>query len=948
MIDLERPSTLAFGPTNERRRELPRECAFTASTSASEPALSYRLFSLLLALALGADSFAGAALDATFSSRGAQLDVDGTEVSMFVAAIGRDGAPIRLDRGTPEIDGAEVRTSIAAGVVEWWRQLAAGLEHGVTIDVRPPGDGALRVEVQASGLSPRLRTDDEIEFVHDGEVRMTYAHLVTLDADGARVPSHMEVANGRVVLSIDDDHARYPLVIDPLLVVEEATLRAPTAVFNDRLGESIGITADGTRVITSGITSRVFRRSGTSWTLEATLVGGTTVAISPDGTRAIVATNLATRFFVRAGTSWTMEANLGALDVVGAALDLDGSRAVIARSSSYELYARSGASWTRESSGAGGTTVVAVAITRDGSRAFIGQPDENTSRGLVLELVRTGTTWAAGQTLTSATNAAYDNFGESLAISADGTRLAVGATERNGLTPGAGFAEVFVRSTTWARESVLNAIGGGASRDYMGSGVGISSDGRMIVVGAPGVGADRGRILAFGRTGSSWSQDQSFTPAGLSDDDDFGTSVAMADAERVVVGSPGDRIGTTTNAGTAYVLRIGGAPGTSCGGDAECAGGFCTDGVCCGSRCDGNCESCSAAGACVPAPSTTVCRASAGLCDPVAERCDGTSGTCPADARAAAGTTCRAVAGTCDVAETCDGSSAACPADTRVAADTECRAASGLCDRPEVCDGSSPACPAPGASGALASGTTCREPTGVCDLREVCDGTSPTCPGDVFLSAGTSCGGMPGTCVSVGTCNGTSGGCLGSAMLPSGAVCLAASLANPCDIDDLCDGSSTVCVPRFATADTVCNDLLTGVCDAPDLCTGTSADCAPTFLSGTECRAASAPCDNAEVCSGSSPVCPPDTVEAAGMSCRVSVDSTCDPVEVCDGVAASCPADENTCVDAGAIDGGLADAATDAGPPVVASGCGCRAGRSGPSGLWILGIAVLVLRRKRG
>lgn len=903
--------------------------------------MSYRPFVALLSLALFSDAFAPAALGATFSSEGALLRVPGGDAAMFVAAIGRDGAPLALERHAPDIDGNEARTSLATGIVEWWRSLANGLEHGVTIDARPPGEGALRVDVVASGLSPRLRTDDEVALLADGAVRMTYSHLVTLDADGARVPSHMEVAHGRIVLAIDDAHARYPIVIDPLLVLEEASLRAPTPVFNDRLGERVSITADGTRVITSGITSRVFRRSGTSWMLEATLPRGTAVAITPDGTRAIVATNLATNILVRSGTTWTMERNLGALDVVSAAMDLDGTRAVIARSSSYEIHARSGTTWSRETTGAGGRNVVGVAISRDGGRAFIGQPSENTSRGLVLELVRTDTTWAEGQTLTSSANAAYDNFGESLALSADGTRLAVGATQRNGVTPGAGFAEVFVRSTTWTREAVLTPTGG-ASRDNGGAGVGISGDGRMVVVGAPGVGTDRGRVVAFGRSGTSWSQDQSFTPTGLSDDDDFGISVAMPDAERVVVGSPGDAFGTTTNAGTTYVLRIGGSPGTSCGIDAECAGGFCTDGVCCGARCDGDCESCSAAGACLPAPSTTVCRASAGPCDPVAEFCDGTSGTCPSDGRASAGTTCRPAAGTCDVAETCDGTSAVCPADGRVADGTECRAASGLCDRPEVCDGSA-ACPAPGTSGALASGSTCRPATGVCDLPEVCDGSSPTCPGDVLLTAGTNCGGLPGTCVSAGMCNGSSGDCVGSDVLPVDSVCLPASLANPCDIEDLCDGASSVCVPRYADAGTVCNDLLTGVCDAPDVCTGTSADCAPAFLSGVECRAAAAPCDSAELCSGSSPVCPPDVVEAAGMSCRISVDPVCDPVEICDGVSASCPADENTCIDAGPSDGG----APDAGVPVAAVGCGCRATRGGPSTLALLAFAALFVLRRR-
>ena len=909
--------------------------------------MSYRLFALVFALALVADSFVGASLEATFSAEGARIDVAGREVSMFVAAIGRDGAPLSLVRREPEIDGAEARTEIGAGIVEWWRSLAAGLEHGVTIDTRPAGGGPLRIEVQASGLTPRLRSEDEVEFVADGAVRMTYAHLVTLDADGARVPGHMEVANGRVVLSIDDDRARYPLVIDPLVLVEEATLRAPAPTMSERLGGSLGMSADGTRVITSGNSARVFLRTGTSWALEATLPPGAAVAISPDGTRAIVARSTTT-VHVRTGTTWTMEATLAASNVVAIAMDRDGTRAIVGRGTSgYRIYGRSGTSWSMQyDASSDPPNVTAVAMARDGSRAFAGQPDENSNRsGHVVERVRIGSSWTLGQVLTDQNPATDDDFGASLAISADGSRLVVGVPGDDDGTGGrAGRAVVFLRGTMWTREASIVLAGFGflaAVRDEAGTGVGISGDGSRIVMGAPGVSTDRGSVTAFRRSGTGWSRDATFAPADVSNSDRFGSSIAMADTERLVTASAGDDIGSITDAGTAYVLIIGSGPGTSCGGDIECASGFCTDGVCCGARCDGDCESCSAAGACVPAPATTECRASAGGCDPV-EFCTGASGTCPVDVRSPLDTVCRPAAEGCDVAATCDGTSAACPANGRLPIGTECRAATGLCDRPELCDGTSAACPALGATGVLVSGASCRPSTGLCDVPEVCDGTSTICPGDVLFAANTSCGAVPGSCASAGICNGTFGACIGATALAAGTPCLFASAANPCDLDDLCDGASLLCPATFAPATTVCNDLLTGVCDAPDFCTGTSADCMPTFLSGTECRSASTPCDNAEVCSGSSPVCPPDLVAAAGLSCRVSVDSTCDPVEVCDGVAASCPADENTCLDAGPRDGGVADA----GPPDAATGCGCRATRGGPSALAILGFAALFVRRR--
>jgi hypothetical protein len=70
----------------------------------------------------------------------------------------------------------------------------------------------------------------------------------------------------------------------------------------------------------------------------------------------------------------------------------------------------------------------------------------------------------------------------------------------------------------------------------------------------------------------------------------------------------------------------------------------------------------------------------------VAETCNGTSTSCPADALAPAGTTCRAAAGTCDVAEVCTGLSSTCPADVTLPDGTVCND-SNSCTTPDTCQG---------------------------------------------------------------------------------------------------------------------------------------------------------------------------------------------------------------------------------------------------------------------
>jgi hypothetical protein len=82
--------------------------------------------------------------------------------------------------------------------------------------------------------------------------------------------------------------------------------------------------------------------------------------------------------------------------------------------------------------------------------------------------------------------------------------------------------------------------------------------------------------------------------------------------------------------------------GEACSDGVPCESGFCVDGVCCESACGGgvgnDCQACgvaaggSANGTCAPvrADVAVVCRPSAVACD-VAEVCDGTSFSCPAD-----------------------------------------------------------------------------------------------------------------------------------------------------------------------------------------------------------------------------------------------------------------------------------------------------------------------------
>jgi hypothetical protein len=145
-----------------------------------------------------------------------------------------------------------------------------------------------------------------------------------------------------------------------------------------------------------------------------------------------------------------------------------------------------------------------------------------------------------------------------------------------------------------------------------------------------------------------------------------------------------------------------------------------TPGTCCTSNCQLR-------------PNGFSCRAAAGVCD-AAETCNGSSPTCPADAKQPSGTLCRAAPGVCDVAEFCNGVSNTCPSDGFASSLTQCRPAAGTCDVAENCTGSGASCPA---DVLRPSGFVCRSSAGVCDVVETCNGVSTACPADGFQSSST-------------------------------------------------------------------------------------------------------------------------------------------------------------------------------------------------------------------
>ncbi len=180
-----------------------------------------------------------------------------------------------------------------------------------------------------------------------------------------------------------------------------------------------------------------------------------------------------------------------------------------------------------------------VAISYNGTSIAVGAPKNNlngstANSGHVRVYEWNGTAWVQ-KGIDINGNLAGDEFGVSLAMSPDGTKLVAGSTWASSSD---GYVEVYTwNGTAWIQKGA--AIDDSISGDKSGTSVSISSDGNRVVIGAPLAGTTgQGNVKVYSYSGSAWAQFGS-TISGWVNGGNFGTSVSMSDSgSEMIVGMP--------------------------------------------------------------------------------------------------------------------------------------------------------------------------------------------------------------------------------------------------------------------------------------------------------------------------------------------------------------------------------------------------------------------------
>ncbi len=493
---------------------------------------------------------------------------NGRTLKMQLTHFGFNGRLKTPQPANVHIHGVRVDVVHDPDLNEWFINTPVGIEQGFSLmrAFDEPHAGAISAAHHRFELHFKLDGDlipqasaTGLDFIDaSGRVQMHYHQLLAFDADHRILPARFELAGNQLKLVVDTADAVYPVTIDPLFSSEQE-LTASDAAAEDQFGSAVAVDAD-TIVIGAPLVN-----SGTSQDTGAVYV------------------------FVRdpeTGDFTELQRLIGvdttANDKFGSAVDVDGNTIVVGApeddsatltdSGSVYVFVRdpSTGNFTQqqklESADAAAQDFFGSSVYIEGNTLVVGAPRKNdgtsTAAGAAYVFTRDPDNatdpWSEQQKLMADDASAEDEFGRSVTL--NGSTLVVGAPLDNlGTVFDAGSLYVFERDQTrsvdpWTQDQKLTASDSSAG-DRLGFSVSI--DGNTILAGAPRADStgftEDGAAYIFTRASADtdFSEDQIINPVFPNSDAQFGTSV-FVEGSTAIIGAPGARFLTSTDAGAAY------------------------------------------------------------------------------------------------------------------------------------------------------------------------------------------------------------------------------------------------------------------------------------------------------------------------------------------------------------------------------------------------------------
>ncbi|MDO6583880.1 thrombospondin type 3 repeat-containing protein, partial [Photobacterium sp. 2_MG-2023] len=347
--------------------------------------------------------------------------------------------------------------------------------------------------------------------------------------------------------------------------IESASLFASDASANARFGWDVAIDGD-TMVVgqQTGNRAYVFERNGSGWSEQAILTPSDNMGgrfgqfVAIHGDTVVVSAPIqgqdtgAVYIFVRAGNQWTEQQKLTptnpqTLDLFGSAIAIQGDRLLIGTprkdnhgtdSGQVDYYLRTGTSWALSqqfvSNDIGADDNFGYSVALHDQTAVVGSPLGDGHLGDVEVFTLSNGVWTEQQSLKNPGGAANDGFGASVAIHQDTIAVGIPYVE-NSAIPEAGAISVYTRNGgSWSLQAMLTSD----TPSNQSLGIDVALQNNKLFAGTETPDPADAEVIAFERTGNTWTIVQKISASSELFSDVFGYSTDV-DGHTLVVGAPG-------------------------------------------------------------------------------------------------------------------------------------------------------------------------------------------------------------------------------------------------------------------------------------------------------------------------------------------------------------------------------------------------------------------------